>query len=764
MKDLPSNYLKNELTDLYGSVKHGYLSVNCRDTKTGSWSSAAWFSAADLANMHAFALNKADKYHVYHSAHVLREIPKSGRGTAADFCASVGVFLDIDIKQSDARAHAANDSLPPSLEDVLELFETHSLPMPTRIVNSGNGYYFWYMFDEVIEYPSEEEREAFIRASKAFHGKFASAFKSKGWKLDNVSDLARITRVIGTLNHKTTPPKPVELVEHTQERAFASQEFLALGMTPALAHPVNALPSVSNMACPDNISENRFDSIVAACAWAKSLVEGSSNLPYPEWFSLAGLLKHCKQGRELFHEISSADDRYQSDETEKVFSDAKGPIKCETVACETGGQFCGSCPALYNRHVGSPVAFGHVVPHEAALMTRYIYANKREQFFDVPSKVAWSKGNIDDFYTRYLKGPAKTLIGSRLVTQTETAAYVPGAHDPILSTNEGLVFNLWRASDLEPIAGDCSLILNHFEYLIPEVEEREHVLNVLAHAIQRPSEKIKHCILLVGGQGTGKSWILRLMERLFGPHNVAVEQNQYLSSNFNAQMGDKQVLILEEVGQEDRAETYNKLKVWITEESAKVEEKFVPAYRALTPRLMIALTNRDLPIKVEADDRRFMFIDSARTPREPKYYTQLFSVGLDQAGAFLRLLMDRDISKFCASAHPPSTALKQDIVDASRPAIEQEIRRMIPQKEYPFDQELFTIRALEIELRQRVSSRANFSSNEIARALRKLGYENLPQVRVANSTYRLWVLSGSSWTTASPEDIRSYVNSNPIMY
>jgi len=159
-----------------------------------------------------------------------------------------------------------------------------------------------------------------------------------------------------------------------------------------------------------------------------------------------------------------------------------------------------------------------------------------------------------------------------------------------------MAFNSWRKSDLKAELGDASIILDHFDFLIPDVEQRKHFLDVLAHSVQYSATKINHVLFVIGGQGTGKSWISLLIREIFGAHNVCVIDSSLLSSDFNASMADRQVLILEEVGLEDKSEAYNSRKRWVTDESMLVDEKGIIRYQAEMPKPIVAFSNEEVPL------------------------------------------------------------------------------------------------------------------------------------------------------------------------
>ena len=92
---------------------------------------------------------------------------------------------------------------------------------PTIIVKSGGGVHLWWILTEPVEIPSENKRHPYERRSivamtQTVHDVCAAFWTRTGWKLDNTSELARVLRVPGTRNHKTTPPQPVTAKFHPE--------------------------------------------------------------------------------------------------------------------------------------------------------------------------------------------------------------------------------------------------------------------------------------------------------------------------------------------------------------------------------------------------------------------------------------------------------------------------------------------------------------------------------------------------------------------
>jgi hypothetical protein len=282
-----------------------------------------------------------------------------------------------------------------------------------------------------------------------------------------------------------------------------------------------------------------------------------------------------------------------------------------------------------------------------------------------------------------------------------------------------------------------------------------HLLDCLAHAVQKPGEKIKHALLTIGAQGTGKSFIGNLVGQIMGTENMWIAESHDLNDGWTASMANRQVLSLEELGIFEKRETYESLKRWISDEVVTVNEKHVPKYPARTPRLILAFSNHQAPTALQEGDRRWWISRSPAEPKEPNYYERLFGEGLKQVPAFLQFLLDRDVSHFKPSAPPPLTAAKLDIISWSRPAVEQEMEIMMKQATYPFTRDLVVAETVREEIATRQKGRWP-SLREVTDALKALGAVQVRQVRHSKSErLRPWAWRNvDQWTDATPETIR----------
>lgn len=741
---------------IYQGIEKGYISIGL--PKKG----ITFHSVTDLDAAEAYMLAMAANDHVYHSWNVVGDVPQNGRGKSADFVAMPGILFDWDVKSDDPNVHSRNDELPGSLDEILAILDKADIPHPTAIVHSGNGYYGRYHFEAPYLIANDNDREAASALSKGMHARVASAFRDAGYHIDNVSDLPRITRHPGTYNHKTTPPKPVKLVSCNFEKRYEIAELAALVVNdPPKMVPVRYSTTRRSTATTDEKKPD-FDAVVAGCSYVREGVENAASTSEPHWYAVGTIAERCEDGVAIFHELSSADPRYDEGETAGKLGRANGPRTCKSIAADWYDG-CKNC-ALYGGAVSTPLQLGTRSPMIAKLMSEYVFVVKQRQYIHLPSGARLLDTQFSDKFRAFTgkETPHSLLNVDKFTRKVDTIDYLPGALDKFVQQDGETKLNTWTPSDLDSDAGDCALILQHFEYLVPDEKERDHLLDMLAHAVQNPSEKIRHAAIIMGGQGTGKSFLGKLLTKLFGQHNATTLTGEEVLSQWTEKLGNVQVMVWEESGVGGQLEAYERMKPWITEEVQIVHQKHIVSYNARTPRLIFGFTNQQVPIRISADDRRFFIIKSPAEPKGADYYKMLFSQGVAQASAFLWMLQHRDISHFSASAPPPMTEAKRELIEDSQPALIREIKSMMLEQEFPFGGDVFTRDQLLDALRHRVSHRANLSGSALSAAMQQLGFLNLGQQRMGEvGRPRLWAWRNlEQWQAATNGELRQAFFSN----
>lgn len=135
-------------------------------------------------------------------------------------CAAVQVcWLDVDY----GKLGHASENLPPDKETALRLVD--ALPLkPSIIVDSGGGLHVYFLLKEPVAL--SQHLEEFERVNKLFTNTFCQIVKDAGWDADSgTANADRILRIPGSLNGKSDPPRPVELISFVPTNRYTLEEI-----------------------------------------------------------------------------------------------------------------------------------------------------------------------------------------------------------------------------------------------------------------------------------------------------------------------------------------------------------------------------------------------------------------------------------------------------------------------------------------------------------------------------------------------------------
>lgn len=126
--------------------------------------------------------------------------------------ATVGMSaLWADVDYADSGAHK-KPNLPPTIDDAIGLVR-EALPEPSIFVHSGNGLQVWWLFEEHWHFADDRQRAAAADLAQRWNNQLRNVASEHGWTVDATHDLARVMRVPGTLNHKSSPAKTCQILE-----------------------------------------------------------------------------------------------------------------------------------------------------------------------------------------------------------------------------------------------------------------------------------------------------------------------------------------------------------------------------------------------------------------------------------------------------------------------------------------------------------------------------------------------------------------------
>lgn len=262
------------------------------------------------------------------------------------------------------------------------------------------------------------------------------------------------------------------------------------------------------------------------------------------------------------------------------------------------------------------------------------------------------------------------------------------------------VFNLYRPPlPLQGNAEKAGPWLEHVHGVYPN--EAAHIINWLAHRVQRPGDKINHAIVMGGAQGIGKDTILEPVKSAIGPWNFAEVSPQHMLGRFNG-FGKSVILRVSEardLGDTDRFAFYDHMKTYTAAppDVLRIDEKFQREYSAFNVCGVIITTNhKGDGLYLPEDDRRHFvaWSEASRDSFTDQYWAELHgwyaAGGVGHVAAYLGTL---DLTGFNAKAPPPKTDAFWDIVTANSAPESAELTDALEKLQWPRALTLTDVRA-----------------------------------------------------------------------
>lgn len=223
-----------------------------------------------------------------------------------------------------------------------------------------------------------------------------------------------------------------------------------------------------------------------------------------------------------------------------------------------------------------------------------------------------------------------------------TLEYDAVAFDPRPTPERTL--NLWTPPPVQPARGDWSVLRSFLRDIICSGDEAvfAYLIGFLAHMLLRPTEKPGIMPVLLGGQGTGKGTLFRLLKAIWQHSTLLLNNADDITGRFNSVLEGGYVVCLDEAIFRGDFKTLDRIKSLITEPEIMIEAKYQPRHSLPSFHRFFAASNHRHFAHVEADDRRFLFLrvsDSRKGDHD--YFGRVHSAIADPASiaAFVHYLL-----------------------------------------------------------------------------------------------------------------------------
>lgn len=433
------------------------------------------------------------------------------------------------------------------------------------------------------------------------------------------------------------------------------------------------------------------------------------------WFNYAVMLRKMYGdgfSEHLFDQNRESDDPLSPKEVQKI-AESVSRGEYEGYQCQEQ-PLCGHCDAAtcVTREFGI---------RGAGDVGRYVYVIGLKRFIDVETGEQFDKEQYDDQHPQPKGSAAKAFM--RMGRKVLRTTFCPGGE-----RFAGDALNLWRGNaGLPPDpAGDPAPFLDHLAYLVPEPDERAHLLRWLANVVQRPDRRANHGVMIVGGMGTGKSFIGRVMTQIVGRPYVSTPRTSDVKEKFNGWALAKILVVMDEVMDLGRLEITLRLKEMIADDWVSIRQPYVAPYEVPNYANFLVFTNSDDALKLEDGERRWFIIQSPAVARDAAYYKMLHDwADAGGAAAVAHNLRAFDLGDWNPKAVPPRTAAQVAMEYANLSPDFEAVQDLFTRGDFPFNGPLTVI--AEVKEQARLPRRNN---NWYVKTIAALGAEKLRQVRL----------------------------------
>jgi hypothetical protein len=221
--------------------------------------------------------------------------------------------------------------------------------------------------------------------------------------------------------------------------------------------------------------------------------------------------------------------------------------------------------------------------------------------------------------------------------------------------------NLWIGPTITPTPGPWPTIQQFLRDAICSSDTAlyEYLLNLEAHAMQKPQEKPGVIVIFLGGQGRGKNTYEKLLRRRWGSTTLLVNKVDMIIGSFNGILERAFNVFLDEaVFHGDRRST-EALKSVVTSEFIAINEKNQPARQIPSVHRFYAASNANHFAAIDSDDRRAVYVHiSDKYQGDYAFWDRVHqAIQGAEAEHFADFLLQRDISQFQPRQRPKSQEL-----------------------------------------------------------------------------------------------------------
>lgn len=401
-----------------------------------------------------------------------------------------------------------------------------------------------------------------------------------------------------------------------------------------------------------------------------------------------------------------------------------------------------------------------------------VYIKTRRCFINVnkPS-IPITKDAFNGEFGKYVptsgttKPPAfKYISDNGCVSFVDNEVYDPTREETFFYDQGVFSYNSYRhdlvpqSKPLSEFDEDDEDAIEFFKFHLSTIIGDDKIVNIflqwIAHQVQNPGIKLHWLPLIQGIQGIGKSIIGKLFREIIGHAHVGLVPPEELKGTWTDWAVRKVLNILDEINIMGKSvhDIDRRLKIFTTEPTIKVSEKYVSNYEVKNVTNYIGFTNDKEAVKITKGDRRWFIIhspiqnmeefeDKVHMKREDYFHKLAYYIN-NKGSAFRTWFLEYPISEeFRNYTEAPNTKAK-DILIANMGHLSEEssmINELLTKGGEGFSVNVISTSHLFKAYQDLYPDEPMMSTKEKAKALKSLDYYRVPfQVSFGGKNLRLW--------------------------
>jgi len=275
-----------------------------------------------------------------------------------------------------------------------------------------------------------------------------------------------------------------------------------------------------------------------------------------------------------------------------------------------------------------------------------------------------------------LASVAQAWLTHSLATRYANTLFAPGG-DAVVYRDGATWLNSWREQPCAP--GDVALFLRLTEFLFADTlqDEWDFPIRLLAYKAQHQTFKIPIAIMLIGGQGSGKSLWASLARSAFGQW-AASKTGKNITQDWNGFLEHSLLVTIDDVSARQMRANIETLRAWISEPRVERVEKYLKNREVDNFALFIFTSNHRDAGAFAFDDRRFLVVGAPKLDKAKDYYDPFYAwLRSGKAGpAIYHYLLAYDLAGWEPPITAPLTAEKRMAFEESLSDFERLARDM----------------------------------------------------------------------------------------